>query len=187
MPVTQITLLEGYPAEVRERLVQRVSDAVRSVIAAPEAGTTTYIQHAATYRRDARAFASGAAAHPVASDVVRAFLEAMEARDLERAQSFLAPGFQMVFPGAARFTSLQDLVAWGRGRYQRVGKQIDGFDESWQGDRCVVYVRGTLHGVRPDGTPFEGVRFIDRFEVVQGQLTHQQVWNDLAQRAGFSG
>lgn len=180
MPVTQITLLEGYPPEVRERLVQRVGDAVRSVIAAPEAGTTTYVQHAATYRRDARVFTSGNAAHPVASDVVRGFLDAMEARELERARACLAPGFVMVFPGGARFTALDELVAWGKGRYQRVGKHFDGFDESWQGDTSVVYVRGTLHGVWPDGTPFQGIRFIDRFEVVQGQLVRQDVWNDLA-------
>lgn len=184
MPVTQITLLEGYPPEVRERLVQRVGDAVRSVIAAPEAGTTTYIQHAATYRRDARVFTAGNAAHPVASDVVRTFLEAMEARDLDRARGFLAPGFSMVFPGGARFNALEQLVEWGRGRYQRVGKRFEGFDESWQGDLSVVYVRGTLHGVWPDGAAFEGIRFIDRFEVVAGRLARQEVWNDLAERPG---
>ena len=183
MPVTQITLLEGYPAEVRERLVQRVGDAVRSVIAAPAAGTTTYIQHAATYSRDGRVFTSGNAAHPVASDVVRCFLAAMEARDLERARSFLAAGFSMVFPGGSCFTSLEELVAWGRGRYRHIGKRFEGFDESWQGDRSVVYARGTLHGQWPDGTAFEGVRFVDRFEVVGDKLAHQAVWNDLAAHA----
>ena len=51
MPITQITLLPGYPAEVRERLVERVSAAVRAPIASPQAGTTTYVHEAVTYRR----------------------------------------------------------------------------------------------------------------------------------------
>jgi len=29
--------------------------------------------------------------------------------------------------------------------------------------------------------PFEGVRFVDRFEVAGGLLTRQDVWNDLAE------
>ena len=36
-------------------------------------------------------------------------------------------------------------------------------------------------GILPDGTPFEGIRFIDRFEVRQGRLSRQDVWNDIAE------
>ncbi len=37
----------------------------------------------------------------------------------------------------------------------------------------------------PDGRPFEGVRFMDRFEVAGGLVRRQEVWNDLAEaRAG---
>lgn len=38
MPVTEITLLPGYSEDVRARLVNHVSKAVRSVIAAPLQG-----------------------------------------------------------------------------------------------------------------------------------------------------
>lgn len=180
MPVTRITLLEGYPPQVKARLVERVSAAVRSVIAAPEAGTTTYVEEASTYRRDGRTMTRGGAARPVATEVVHRFLQAMEARDLQAARGLLAPGFTMVFPGGARFSTLEELVAWGRARYRQVGKRFDGFDECWAGETTTVIVRGTLHGVWPDGAAFEGVRFVDRFEVVDGLLARQEVWNDLA-------
>jgi phenylpyruvate tautomerase PptA (4-oxalocrotonate tautomerase family) len=180
MPVTQITLLPGYPPEVRERLVRRVSSAVRSVIAAPEAGTTTYVQEASSYQRDGRVFIQGNAALPVASEQVKGFLAAMQARDLELAHSFLAPGFVMCFPGGARFTQLTDLVEWGRQRYSKVGKHLEQIDEGWAADHAVVHCHGTLYGKWPNGQAFEGVRFIDRFEVKNGLLCKQDVWNDLA-------
>ena len=181
MPVTQITLLRGYEPEVQERLVQRVSDAVRSVINSAEAGTTTFIQEVSTYRRDGRVFAGGATAHPVASEVVTRFLEAMQQRDLPTAQGFLAPGFTMCFPGGARFSTLDELVAWGRTRYQQVAKRFDRFDECWTPQGTVVYCHGTLHGTWLDGRSFEGLRFIDRFVVGDGLLQQQDVWNDLSE------
>lgn len=181
MPITQITLLPGYPAEVRERLVERVSAAVRATIASPEAGTTTYVHEAVTYRRDGQVFTEGRAALPVAGGLVRAFLQAMEARDLERARGILAPCFEMVFPGGVRPASLEELVAGSALRYRRVGKRIERLDECFAADGTVVYVHGVLHGQWPDGTDFDGIRFIDRFLVVDGRLARQEVWNDLAE------
>lgn len=181
MPVTQITLLPGYSPEVRERLVARVSQAVASVIAAPPAGITTFINEAATYQRDGRVFVAGNQALPVATDVVQAFLAAMQARELDRAQAFLAPGFQMQFPGGVRFTALQQLVDWGRQRYRSVSKTFEAFDEAWNGATCVVHCHGTLSGEWPDGQVFAGIRFIDRFEVEGGLLQRQDVWNDLGE------
>lgn len=181
MPVTQITLLPGYPAEVRERLVGRVSNAVRSVIASPEAGTTTFVQEVVTYQRDGRVFTEGRAALPVASEQVQKFLSAMQARDLPLAQSFLSPDFAMCFPGGACFTELAELVAWGRQRYNKVGKHIEQLDEAWAGDVAVVHCHGKLYGEWLDGQAFEGIRFIDRFELKDGLIVKQDVWNDLAE------
>jgi len=184
MPVTQITLLPGYAPAVRERLVARVSDAVASVIAAPQAGITTYVNEAATYQRDGRAFVAGNLAHPVATELVQAFLAAMQARDLEQAKGFLAPGFQMQFPGGVRFTTLEQLVDWGRQRYRSVAKSFERFDEAWSAGVTVVHCHGTLAGEWPQGRAFSGVRFIDRFEVAEGRLQRQDVWNDLAEHSG---
>jgi phenylpyruvate tautomerase PptA (4-oxalocrotonate tautomerase family) len=179
LPVTQITLLKGYELEAQQRLINHVSNAVRSVILAPEAGTTTFIQEVVAYRRDGQFFNKGNAALSSATEVVKSFLAAMQARDLVQAQTHLHANFQMVFPGGQIFHRLEELQAWAVTRYQRVEKTFEHIDESWQGDRTVVYCAGNLNGVWPDGTTFDDIRFIDRFEVVAGQLTRQDVWNDL--------
>ena len=185
MPVIAITLLPGYDAATQDRLLTRLTQAARSVIAAPAAGTTAFIQEAAAYRRDGRTMQAGRETRPEASGLVREFLQRMEARDLAGASAFLAPGFTMHFPGAAPMHRLEELVAWSKPRYQRVGKTYERFDECWGDEATVVYCSGTLHGVWLDGTPFDGIRFIDRFEVVDGLLRRQDVWNDMGDvRAG---
>lgn len=181
MPVVSITLLPGYSPDCESRLVQRVGLATRSVIAAQAAGTTVFVQHAAAYMRDNRVFSGGGPEQPDASALVRRFLETMQARDLAGARAFLAPGFCMTFPGGAAMTELEELVAWGRTRYQSVAKTYERFDESWGDGVCTVYCFGTLNGVWLDGSAFKGVRFIDRFEVEAGRLRRQDVWNDLAE------
>ncbi|CAN1541053.1 hypothetical protein MCERE1_01758 [Burkholderiaceae bacterium] len=181
MPVITVTLLPGYPAETQHRLVQRLADTARSVIAASDAGTTVFINEASTYRRDGKVYAGGAAVVPDASARVQSFLETMAARKLGEAQAFLAPGFEMVFPGPAVMHRLEQLIEWGKPRYRSVAKRYERFDECWQGDTTVVYCSGTLFGVWNDGRAFEGIRFIDRFEVVNNLLTRQEVWNDVAE------
>ena len=49
-------------------------------------------------------------------------------------------------------------------------------------DETIVYSLGTLYGEWPDGTPFEGNRYIDRFVVRDGLIVSQDVWNDSAER-----
>ena len=118
---------------------------------------------------------------PVA--IVRAYLAAMQARDLDQAKSMLGKGFRMVFPGTGAMTTLEQLVEWAGPRYRSVAKAYDGFDavpDDGHG-RAVVYCFGTLAGQWPDGTGFDGIRFIDRFELTDGRITRQDVWNDLAE------
>ncbi len=120
--------------------------------------------------------------------IVKSYLETMEARDLARANAMLAPGFAMVFPGPARFTRLADVVAWAKPRYRWVKKRYERFDEMAAADgETIVYCFGTLHGEWPDGRPFEGIRFIDRFVIRDGKLADQLVWNDLAEAQSRGG
>jgi len=112
--------------------------------------------------------------------VVRAYLDAMERRDLATAKSFLAPGFYMVFPGNKRFDSLEQLVESAKGRYRSAKKTYERYEAA--GD--VMYCYGTLYGELLDGTPYSGIRFIDRFMVREGKLADQQVWNDMAEVLG---
>lgn len=181
MPVISITLLPGYRPEAEQRLVGRVALATRSVISASSAGTTVFVNHANTYQRDGRVFTSGGPECVDASALVREFLGLMEARELVAAQRMLAPDFVMNFPGNARMHRLEELLDWARGRYQRVGKVYERFDESWQDDCTVVHCDGILQGVWLDGSAFSNIRFIDRFEIAGGLIRRQDVWNDLAE------
>jgi ketosteroid isomerase-like protein len=114
--------------------------------------------------------------------LLRDFLAALERRELAAASALLAPGTVMVFPGDQRYTTLEAMVEASKGRYRSVGKHLDAV-EVWErgGGPAVAYVFGTLHGVNVHGVPFEGVRFVDRFEVEGGRITAQQVFNDLAE------
>lgn len=113
-------------------------------------------------------------------ETVRAYLSAMERRDLATAKSFLAPGFHMTFPGDQQFTTLEQLVERSRGRYRSAKKRYDVFDSF--DDK--VYCFGTLYGELLDGTQYSGIRFIDRFTVKNGKLVDQKVWNDMAEVLG---
>ena len=115
-----------------------------------------------------------------AEELVRRYLAAMERRDLDEARSYLAPGFSMVFPGGRRLETLEALVEFSRGRYRSARKTYERFDAA--GD--VVYCFGMLSGELLDGSPYGGIRFIDRFTVRSGKLVDQQVWNDMAEVLG---
>jgi len=114
--------------------------------------------------------------------IVQRFLAAMEARDIDTARSLLAPGFTMTFPGTGPMTSLEQVMEWASPRYEYVRKTFEGVDAvPGLGGTATVYSRGTLSGKWPDGAPFDGIRFIDRFELVADQITRQDVWNDIAE------
>lgn len=118
---------------------------------------------------------------PLAAQVALDFLAALQARDIAGAESFLAADVTLIFPGSAPMTSLAQLLDWSKNRYRSIGKTIDDVDAFARGSLEVVFIRGTLAGTWPDGSHFEGIRFIDRFEVKDGKIHRQDVWNDLAE------
>ena len=188
MPVITVTLIEGYSEATRRRLEERLTDAACVTIGAPFEGITIVVSEvpAANYMRGRTARTPGTPpAQP--AELVRAFLAAMEARDLEKARGFLAEGYSMTFPGGARFTRLEELVEWSKPRYRKVAKTYEAFDESLSDGAAVVHCHGTLSGVWLDGTEFAGIRFIDRFTVKDGKLADQMVWNDMGEARAKGG
>ncbi|MDJ0640106.1 MAG: tautomerase family protein [Paracoccaceae bacterium] len=183
MPIVELHVIEGYSAKEKQRLGAALTDAVRFVVPAAPDLVTVLIHDlpAQDYYRGGTT-RSPAPARPDPVEIVRGFLAAMEARDISRAQSMLGEEFTMAFPGTAPMTSLQELIEWAKPRYNRVAKTYEGFD-AMQGpeDAAIVYCRGTLSGEWTDGSPFDGIRFIDRFEVSGGRITRQEVWNDIAE------
>lgn len=183
MPIVELHLLQGYGGEDKRRLHEGLTNEVRLVVpAGPEAITVMIheMDHA-NYSRGGQS-RTGAPALPDPAAIVKEYLAAMEARDLERARALLAEGFVMQFPGSAPMHALDDLIAWAGPRYRFVKKTYHGFDAmQGTGPAALVFCRGTLSGEWPDGTAFEGIRFIDRFEIENGRITRQDVWNDLAE------
>ncbi len=182
MPIVEAHVLEGYAPDAKRRLVRALTDAVRFVVPAPDEAITVMLHDyaAENYGRGGQ-MRQPAPALPDPEKIVLDYLAAMEAREIDRAQALLGEGFVMTFPGAEPMTSLAELIAWAKGRYRFVKKTYEASEAFHSNGAAVVYTRGTLAGEWPDGTAFEGIRFIDRFELTGGKITRQDVWNDLAE------
>lgn len=181
MPIIEAHLLSGYDDDAKTRLGKALTDAVQLVVpAAPDAITVILHEMATAHYMRGGTHRSGAPALPDPCAVVRDYLAAMEARDLDKAQKMLGDGFVMNFPGAPGLRTLDELIAWSKPRYKFVKKTHDGFDACQGEGHAIVYARGTLFGEWPDGSAFQDIRFIDRFEVTAGRITRQDVWNDIA-------
>ncbi|MEP2983695.1 MAG: nuclear transport factor 2 family protein [Sulfitobacter sp.] len=183
MPIVEIHLIEGYSDTEKTRLCSALTQATRLVVpAGPDAITVMLHELPPGHYMRGNSHRQPAPAKPDPAELVRHFLAAMEARDLAQAQAMLADDFIMTFPGAAPMTSLDALLDWAAPRYRFVTKTYEGFDTLQSPEAAaVVYCRGTLSGEWPDGTAFDGIRFIDRFEVIKDKLTRQDVWNDIAE------
>ncbi|MBC6408578.1 MAG: nuclear transport factor 2 family protein [Rhodobacteraceae bacterium] len=183
MPVVELHPIEGYSTDEKRRLGEALTGAVRFVLPAQHEGIVIMMHEMKSdgyYRGGGTK--TPAPALPDPSALVQEFLARVQARDLDRAQTMLAEDFKMQLPGAPAMSKLAELVAWAKPRYRFVEKSYEGIEAlQTAGPESVVFARGKLSGEWPDGTPFSGIRFIDRFEVVEGKLTRQDVWNDLAE------
>ena len=182
MPIVEAHVLEGYEPEEKSRLTASLTDAVRFVVPAADEAITVML-----HEYPAEAYARGgqhrqpAPAQPDPKRIVSGYLAAMEARELESAQKALGDAFSMTFPGTPPMTTLTELIDWAKDRYRFVRKTTEAMEAFHTDGVAVVYTRGTLSGEWPDGSPFEGIRFIDRFEVSGGKIVKQDVWNDIAE------
>ena len=77
-----------------------------------------------------------------------------------------------------------DTAGFNAKRYLWVKKRIERTETVVGGtpDETVVYSLGTLYGAWPNGTLFEGNRYVDRYVVSHGLITRLDVWNDSAER-----
>lgn len=114
------------------------------------------------------------------SDVL-AFLRLLEARDVDAARAYVSDRCRFVFPGGREPDGIDAIVAQSRRRYRRIGKTVERADAFATPEGVVVYVSGVLHGEWNDGGAFTSIRFIDRFLVVDGRISAQEVWNDAGE------
>ncbi len=110
------------------------------------------------------------------------FLALIAERRMEEASRYLAPSARIVFPPGRAFASMAEMAAGMQARYRSVDKVRERWDIWTREDgTTVVYNSGTLYGVNLHGVPFSGVRYLDRFELRNGLIVGQEVWNDLAE------
>lgn len=114
-------------------------------------------------------------------NIVEQFILAAMAKDAETTARYLAPNAEIIFTGPRKFEKPEEVGKFNATRYQSVKKSIDRWDVTYDANRLIVYCIGTLYGTWPDGSQFEGNRFIDRFEIVDGKITMMEVWNDSAE------
>ena len=119
-----------------------------------------------------------------AGEIVDEYLRIVMIPDPVAARKFTSPNLEIIFTGARRMSSPADTTAFNAKRYLWVKKRIERTETVAGGTpaETVVYSLGTLYGAWPDGTLFEGNRYVDRYVVSHGLITRQDVWNDSAER-----
>ncbi|MFZ3583524.1 nuclear transport factor 2 family protein [Loktanella sp. DJP18] len=127
-----------------------------------------------------------------AIQVVESYLERSMIPDPEGASVYVADGLTITFTGGRAFTAPAQTTAFNAQRYAWVKKRFIRTDAALDPDTGDVHVYNTghLHGAWPDGTAFDGNRYIDIFTVRDGLIVATQVWNDsaeiLLERAGLA-
>jgi hypothetical protein len=126
------------------------------------------------------------------AEIVDEFLRLVMIPDADAARRFTSPELRIRFTGGRPMRDPAETTAFNAGRYRWVKKRIERTETVAGGTahETVVYSTGTLHGEWPDGTPFEGNRYVDRYVVRQGLIVGMEVWNDSAEwllvRAGLA-
>lgn len=129
---------------------------------------------------------------PSAAWVVEEFLRLIMVPDPVAAQRWISPQLRILFTGGRHMSHPRECAAFNAQRYAWVKKRFEHTDvvQGASTDTAVVYNTGTLYGAWPDGTPFEGNRYVDRYVVQNGLIVDMQVWNDSAEwmlvRAGLA-
>lgn len=118
---------------------------------------------------------------PVA--LVNEFLRLLMIPDPDAARHLASPALKIRFTGGRAMSDVAECAAFNRGRYAWVKKRF-GPTELVAGATdalAIVYQRGELYGAWPDHQPFDGNRYVDRYEVSHGLITRMDVWNDSAE------
>jgi len=127
-----------------------------------------------------------------AAKIVEEYLRVLMIPDAEAARRYCAPEMEIRFTGNRLMREPAECAAFNRGRYKWVKKAFGPTHvaEGGSDEETVVYQTGTLYGEWPDGTKFEGNRYVDRYVVRRGKIVRMEVWNDSAEwllvRAGLA-
>lgn len=116
---------------------------------------------------------------PTPRRTVESFFERMADDDRrDTVDELFADDAVITVPGA-RFEGAdapEQFLAFLEPRYEWADKEYD----RWVTTGPHVVSVGTLYGVDTDGESFEGVRYVDLYEVRDGLIQRLEVFNDLA-------
>jgi ketosteroid isomerase-like protein len=117
------------------------------------------------------------------AQLVEAYLRTLMIPDPEGARRYIGPSLEIVFTGARAMREPAECAAFNARRYRWVKKRFEHTHVVAGGTRAhaIVYNTGTLHGEWPDGQPFDGNRYVDRYTVRDGRIVRMEVWNDSAE------
>ncbi|MBA4741851.1 MAG: nuclear transport factor 2 family protein [Azoarcus sp.] len=124
--------------------------------------------------------------------IVDTYLRTIMIPDPDGARAFVAPDMRIRFTGGREMRDPRECTAFNRGRYAKVQKKFERYEvvAGASEAEAIVYSLGTLYGEWPDGTPFEGNRYVDRYVLRNGKIVLMEVWNDsaewLLERAGIT-
>jgi ketosteroid isomerase-like protein len=124
--------------------------------------------------------------------LVDEYLRLLMIPDPAAAAAFIAPDLRIRFTGNRAMRAPAECTAFNAARYAWVKKKVERTEvvEGGTTEGTVVYSLGTLYGAWPDGTAFEGNRYVDRYLVRDGLIAEMDVWNDSAEwllvRAGLA-
>lgn len=116
--------------------------------------------------------------------LVDEYLRVLMIPDPVAARRFVSPELQIRFTGGRDMRDPAQCAAFNASRYGWVKKRFEGSEvvAGASVEEAIVYNRGTLYGVWPDGEPFEGNRYVDRYVIRHGLIVQMDVWNDSAER-----
>lgn len=114
-------------------------------------------------------------------DIVKAFLEAMSRRDFAAMELLMAPSFRMTTTGGVVYSHPKDFAVNSARRQKTAKKTTDTYDEIPTAKGGIVYSIGSMAGQWNDGSEYKGVRYIDRFEIVDGKIVDMNVYSDMAE------
>ncbi len=126
------------------------------------------------------------------AQIVDEYLRLLMIPDPDSARRFVSSALAIRFTGGRAMTEPAQCAAFNAARYRWIKKRIDATETVVGGNdaETVVYSRGSLYGEWPDGTAFEGNRYVDRYVICSGRITQMDVWNDsgewLLERAGLA-
>ena len=117
------------------------------------------------------------------AEIVAEYLRLLMIPDPDAARRFVSPKLVIRFTGGRLMRDPSECANFNSTRYAWVKKRVESTEvvRGATSEHAIVYSCGTLYGAWPDGTKFEGNRYIDRYVVRHGLIEQMDVWNDSAE------